>query len=39
MAHWVECRTANEVARVGFPANTNGFFLSVFLAPGGSEPT
>ena len=39
MAKWVECRTANQVARVRIPANTNGFFLSVFLAPGGSDPT
>ena len=35
VAQWVECQTANEAARVRIPANTNGFFLSVFLAPGG----
>ena len=39
VAQWVECQTANQAARVRIPANINGFFLSVFLAPGGSEPT
>ena len=38
-AQWVQCQTANEAARVRIPANTNGFFLNVFLAPDGSEPT
>ena len=33
------CQTANQAVRVRIPANTNGFFLSVFLAPGGSEHT
>ena len=36
-AQWVECRTDNQAARVQIPANTNEFFLRVFLAPGGSE--
>ena len=39
VAQWVECRATNQVARVRIPANTNGFFLNLFLAPGGSEPT
>ena len=29
-AQWIERRTANQTARVWLPANTNGFFLSVF---------
>ena len=39
MAQWVEYQNANQAARVRIPTNTNGFFLSVFLAPGGPEPT
>ena len=35
MAQWVKCQTANQVARVRIPANTNVLFLSVFLAPDG----
>ena len=31
MAQSVECRTANQAARVRILAKTNGFFLSVFL--------
>ena len=30
MAQWVERRTVNQTARIRIPANTNGFFLSVF---------
>ena len=39
VAQWVECQTSNQAAQVRIPVNTNGFFLSVFLASGGSEPT
>ena len=35
----VSGQTDNQAARVRIPANTNGFFLCVFLGPGGSEPT
>ena len=36
---WVECQTSNQAAQVRILANNNGFLLSFFLAPGGSEPT
>ena len=39
LAQEVECQTAYQATQIRIPANINEFFLSVFLAPGGPEPT